>query len=395
MEKLNVIIAAAGKGTRLGMGMNKAFVKLAGVPIIVHNLRQLNNLPDLGTVFIVVGSGELTEAEKMLQKYQAGYFPLVRWYLVAGGRQRQNSVENALAQIKEKTGWIAVHDGARPFAASELFAEVWSKARKTGAAIAAVPCKDTIKEVNPEKLVNATLERSRLWAVQTPQIFSLELLHKAYAQLQKAGNMVTDDAGAVEQIGGKVAVVMGSYKNIKITTPDDLILGEAFIKGAANMADNIHVGSGFDVHRLVSDRKLILCGVTIPYTLGLLGHSDADVALHALMDAMLGAAGLGDIGKLFPDTDPAFKDADSMVLLKEVIGKLQEAGWQVNNADVTIIAQKPKLAPYREAMEKNLKNVLHLTTDAINVKATTTEQLGFTGRGEGIASQAVVTIKKI
>ena len=395
MEKLNVIIAAAGKGTRLGMGMNKAFVKLAGVPIIVHNLRQLNNLPDLGTVFIVVGSGELTEAEKMLKKYQTGYFPLVRWQLVAGGRQRQDSVANALAQIKEKTGWIAVHDGARPFAASELFAEVWSKARKTGAAIAAVPCKDTIKEVNPEKLVNATLERSRLWAVQTPQIFSLELLRKAYAQLQKAGNMVTDDAGAVEQIGGKVAVVMGNYKNIKITTPDDLILGEAFIKGAANMADNIHVGSGFDVHRLVPDRKLILCGVTIPYTLGLLGHSDADVALHALMDAMLGAAGLGDIGKLFPDTDPVFKDADSMVLLKEVIGKLQEAGWQVNNADVTIIAQKPKLAPYREAMEKNLSNILHLTADAINVKATTTEQLGFTGRGEGIASQAVVTIKKI
>jgi 2-C-methyl-D-erythritol 4-phosphate cytidylyltransferase/2-C-methyl-D-erythritol 2,4-cyclodiphosphate synthase len=395
MEKLNVIIAAAGKGTRLGMGMNKAFVKLAGVPIIVHNLRQLNNLPDLGTVFIVVGAGELTEAEKMLQKYQAGYFPLVRWHLVAGGRQRQNSVENALAQIKEKTGWIAVHDGARPFAARELFAEVWTTARKTGAAIAAVPCKDTIKEANPEKLVNATLERSRLWAVQTPQIFSLELLRRAYAQLQKAGNMVTDDAGAVEQIGGKVAVVMGSYKNIKITTPDDLILGEAFIKGAANMADNIHVGSGFDVHRLVSDRKLILCGVTIPYTLGLLGHSDADVALHALMDAMLGAAGLGDIGKLFPDTDPVFKDADSMVLLKEVTGKLQEAGWQVNNADVTIIAQKPKLAPYREAMEKNLSNILHLTADAINVKATTTEQLGFTGRGEGIASQAVVTIKKI
>lgn len=239
------------------------------------------------------------------------------------------------------------------------------------------------------------MERSRLWAVQTPQIFSLELLRKAYAQLQKAGNMVTDDAGAVEQIGGKVAVVMGNYKNIKITTPDDLILGEAFIKGAANMADNIHVGSGFDVHRLVPDRKLILCGVTIPYTLGLLGHSDADVALHALMDAMLGAAGLGDIGKLFPDTDPAFKDADSMVLLKEVIGKLQEAGWQVNNADVTIIAQKPKLASYREAMEKNLSNILHLTEDAINVKATTTEQLGFTGRGEGIASQAVVTIKKI
>ncbi|MCH3913834.1 MAG: 2-C-methyl-D-erythritol 2,4-cyclodiphosphate synthase [Acidaminococcaceae bacterium] len=161
------------------------------------------------------------------------------------------------------------------------------------------------------------------------------------------------------------------------------------------MADNIHVGSGFDVHRLVSDRKLILCGVTIPYTLGLLGHSDADVALHALMDAMLGAAGLGDIGKLFPDTDQAFKDADSMLLFKTVNEILRNKGWQVNNADVTIIAQRPKLASYREAMEGNLAAVLHLPEDAINVKATTTEQLGFTGRGEGIASQAVVTIKKI
>ena len=161
------------------------------------------------------------------------------------------------------------------------------------------------------------------------------------------------------------------------------------------MADNIHIGSGFDVHKLVLGRKLILCGVTIPYELGLLGHSDADVALHALMDAMLGAAGLGDIGKLFPDTDRAFKDADSMLLFKTVNEILRNKGWQVNNADVTIIAQRPKLASYREAMEGNLAAVLHLPEDAINVKATTTEQLGFTGRGEGIASQAVVTIKKI
>ncbi len=397
MEKLDVIIAAAGKARRLGLGRNKAFVPLLGVPIIAHNLRQLNNLPNLGTVCIVVGPDELTEAEAILQKYKAAYFPLVRWQLVAGGKERQDSVANALVTISGNMGWVAVHDGARPFATREIFVRVWEAARKTGAAIAAVPCKDTIKQVASTEVVEATLDRSGLWAVQTPQIFSLELLRRAYENLRKTGGLVTDDAGAVEQIGGQVSVAMGSYKNIKITTPDDLIVGEAFVhgEGAGKMEDNLHVGSGFDVHRLVPGRNLILCGVTIPYEKGLLGHSDADVALHALMDAMLGAAGMGDIGKLFPDTDQAFKDADSMLLLKDVISKMRQAGWQVHNADVTIIAQKPKLAPYREAMEKNLQEVLHLPDDAINVKATTTEQLGFAGRGEGIASQAVVTIKKI
>ena len=232
MEKINVIIAAAGKGTRLGMGMNKAFVRLGEAPIIVHNLKQLNHLPHLSTVFIVVGPGELGDGEKILREYQQAYFPLLRWRLVAGGKERQNSVANALAQIEDKDGWIAVHDGARPFATQDLFTRVWDKARETGAAIAAVPCKDTIKQVDSQNLVEKTLKRSVLWAVQTPQIFSQQLLCKAYAGLEKTGALVTDDAGAVEQIGGKVGVAMGSYKNIKITTPEDLILGEAFLKGA-------------------------------------------------------------------------------------------------------------------------------------------------------------------
>ena len=398
MEKINVIVAAAGKGTRLGLGRNKAFVPLAGVPIIVRNLQQLDTLANLGRVVIALGPDELTEAQKLLAAYEKEWFPHVQWQLVAGGKERQDSVANALAVITEKAGWVAVHDGARPFATAELFDRVWAKAKKTGAAIAAVPCKDTIKKIVGSEEVGETLKRSVLWAVQTPQIFSLELLRKAYEYLKATGKCVTDDAAAVEAVGGKVLVAMGSYNNLKITTPDDLIVSEGLVKtqkGAKEMAADIHIGSGFDVHRLVAGRRLILCGVTIPYELGLLGHSDADVALHALMDSMLGAAGLGDIGKLFPDTDPTFKDADSMVLLEHVTKAIKAAGWQVNNADVTIIAQKPKLASYRPAMEKNLQKALNLADDAVNVKATTTEQLGFTGRGEGIASQAVVTLKKI
>ena len=398
MEKLQVIIAAAGKGKRLGLGMNKVFAPLAGVPVLVRNLQQLNALPCLGTVFIVLGKEELVFAQKLLNKAQKQFFPLLHWQLIPGGKERQDSVYAALSAIKEAKGWVAVHDGARPFATGELFTRVWHKAKETGAAIAAVPCKDTIKQGTSAGIVAGTLEREKLWAVQTPQIFSLELLRKAYEYLQVTGHNVTDDASAVEAIGGKVSLVMGSYANLKITTPEDLTLSESQVcraeGGTDSMGETIRVGSGFDVHRLVPERRLILCGVAIPSPLGLLGHSDADVALHALMDAILGAAGLGDIGKLFPDTDMAFKDADSMKLLAQVVAKIQAEGWQMNNADVTIIAQRPKLAPYRETMATNLVKALNLPKNAVNVKATTTEQLGFTGRGEGIASQAVVTLRK-
>ena len=394
MDKLIVVLAAAGLGKRLGLGKNKAFVFLGKAPIMAYNLKGLNNLENLDRVIVVVGQNEIEEATELLTKFEQEYFPNVKWTVVAGGAERQDSVMNALGAIEETEGFVAVHDGARPFADKDVFLRVLEAAKKTGAAIAAVPVKDTIKTVNKEERVIETPNRSALRAVQTPQIFSIGLLKTAYANIRQKGITVTDDAGAVETLGVEVAVAEGSYENNKITTPEDLVWAEALLKkkGEIPTMETIRVGSGFDVHKLGPNRKLIICGVKVPYELGLIGHSDADVGTHALMDAMLGALGLGDIGKHFPDTDETYKDANSIKLLEHVVKLLEEKDWQVGNADVTIIAQMPKMAPFREEMENILAATLKIAKDRINVKATTTEQLGFPGRGEGIAAQAMVTL---
>ena len=394
MENLIVVLAAAGVGKRLGLGKNKAFVILGTAPILVHNLQQINKIKNLARVVVVVGASEIKEASELLEKYQDEYYPGMKWEVVAGGKERQDSVANALNGIQGTEGYVAIHDGGRPFATAQIFERVWKAAKETGAAIAAMPVKDTIKIVDENNFVTRTPNRRVLRAVQTPQIFRLGLLKMAYNALKITGAVVTDDAGAVELMGVPVVTVEGSYENQKITTPEDLLWAKALLKqkGELAMGENIHVGSGFDVHCLVPNRKLILCGVTIPYELGLDGHSDADVALHALMDAMLGAVGMGDIGKHFPDSDEKFKDADSMELLRYTIKLLAGAGWRVGNADVTIIAQQPKISPYREQMEANLCKELNLSVDALNVKATTTEMLGFVGRKEGIAAQVTVTV---
>ncbi len=401
MNKFVVILAAAGLGRRMGLGMNKAFLLLDGLPIIVHNLHQVSHVPEVERAIIVVGPDELAEGTAILQKYETMYFPHLSWQITAGGRERQDSVFNALCLVEDDEEFVAVHDGARPFATPDIFARVFAAAQKNAAAVAGVAVKDTTKLIDAEGQVITTLERSKLRAIQTPQIFRTQLLKQAYEKLRREKIDVTDDASAVELLGKTVVVAEGSYTNNKITTPEDLFWAKAVLrKGEAiSVSDNrnpiIRVGSGFDVHRLAAERKLILCGVHVPYELGLAGHSDADVAVHALMDAMLGAVALGDIGQHFPDTDEKYKGADSMVLLQQVIKLLEEKGWQVGNADITIIAQKPKLAAYREQMQNNIAAVLKIDKDAINVKATTTEQLGFTGRGEGIAAQAVVTVCRL
>ena len=217
-------------------------------------------------------------------------------------------------------------------------------------------------------------------------------MRRGYDFLKEHPFAVTDDASLVEASGHPVAVAEGSYENIKVTTPEDLLLAEKILEKQGDFMMQFRVGTGFDVHALVENRPLILAGVQIPYTKGLLGHSDADVALHALMDALLGAAGKGDIGKHFPDTDAKYEGADSRRLLRIVVEMLQEEGWQVNNVDVTVIAQKPKLAPYIAAMRSLVAQDLGIMEDAVNIKATTTEKLGFTGREEGIAAEAVASI---
>ena len=391
-NKLVCIIAAAGMGKRLGLGYNKNYACIRGIPILVRSLHQLDQVPGAALALVAVAPGEEEGARQLLEEWQPRQFPSLAWSVVTGGKERQDSVANALAQVPEGTRWVAVHDGARPFAGPELFLRVWEKAREEQAAIAAVPCKDTIKMDDTQGHVDRTLERSRLWAVQTPQIFRRELLEEGFCLAQGSHLAVTDDASLVEALGRPVALVKGSYDNRKITTPEDLAWAQDLAGRREGKTMEFRIGSGYDVHRLVEGRPLILCGVTVPWDRGLDGHSDADVALHALMDALLGAAGMGDIGRLFPDTDDAYLGADSRKLLAAVLEKIHAAGWQVNNVDVTIIAQRPKLAPYEPAMLENLLVDLGLSRDAVNVKATTTEKLGFTGRGEGIAAEAVASL---
>ncbi len=398
MDKLTVIVAAAGAGKRLGLGKNKAFAEVGGLPLLVQCLRMVNDTGMAHKTIIAVGADEVAMTEALLKDYHE-YFAGLQTAVVAGGAERTDSVKNALA-LADSEGWIAVHDGARPFADTEVFERTLQAAQQTGAAIAAVPLKNTIKVVDTDGFVVNTPQRSSLMAVQTPQIFKAQLLQRAYCDDNLKGAAVTDDASLVERLGVKVAVALGSYENIKITTPEDLLLAEKICadRGMTMMQSlkmpQFRVGSGYDVHRLTQNRKLILCGVEVPYELGLDGHSDADVAVHALMDALFGAAALGDIGKHFPDTDDRFKGADSMKLLEHVLVLLKERCWRVNNADVTIIAQKPKLAGYIPAMRDNLAKIMGLEADAVNVKATTTEKLGFTGRSEGIAAEAVVSLIK-
>ena len=408
---LTVIVPAAGAGKRLGAGMNKAFVKLRGVPLLVHCLRMLAATALVREVLVVVAPGEEPEAAALVARYGGPQLAELPVRYVAGGAERVDSVANALACVNVTNGYVAVHDGARPFAGRDVFLRTLAAAQRKGAAIAAVPVKNTIKVVDADGTVVDTPLRSSLVAVQTPQIFEVNLLRRAYAFYAENRSVVTDDASLVEGLGVPVAVAQGDYTNIKVTTPEDLVMAERLLEKAEaapldapamETQDGVtarregtmefRIGTGFDVHQLQLGRKCIIGGVEIPYQRGLLGHSDADVALHALMDALLGAAALGDIGKHFPDTDARYAGADSRQLLRAVRELLAEAGWRPNNVDVTVIAQAPKLAPYIPQMRENIAADLQLPVDAVSVKATTTEKLGFTGRGEGIAAEAVASL---
>ena len=291
---------------------------------------------------------------------------------------------------------MAIHDGARPLVTADVIARTLESAQKFGSGVAAVALKDTVKRVDEDSVVVDTPPRDKLRAVQTPQTFEAGLIRKAHAAYA-LGERATDDAALAERMGVAVHLTEGDVENIKLTTPEDMLLARQVIlrrEGQKEEKPMVRIGHGYDVHRLVENRKLILCGVEIPYALGLLGHSDADVALHALMDALLGAAALGDIGRHFPDTDPAYKGADSGKLLDHVVALLEEKGYTVGNVDVTIICQRPKLKDYIEQMRENVARHLKVDIDCVNIKATTTEKLGFEGEGLGISSHAVACIEK-
>lgn len=367
-NRVIAIIVAAGRGKRLGSSLPKQFLKVRGRTILEMSVEAFEQNKYVDEIFVAANAdySELTE------KLCRGFSKLKK--IVAGGAERQDSVRAALDCLQGDDGIVLVHDAARPFVSEAVINAVIEGTADFGAAIPTVPAKDTIRQVDGTG--SRTLQRETLACVQTPQGFRISLLKHAFEKAQAEGFLGTDDASLVERMGINISMVQGEDANRKITTREDL-------------ETEMRIGTGYDVHRLVGGRPLVLCGEQIPHEKGLLGHSDADVALHALMDAMLGAAGLGDIGKHFPDTDERYRGISSMKLLQKTAELLREAGYFLGNADITIIAQRPKIAGYIPKMRVNIAEIMNCDENKINIKGTTTEKLGFVGREEGIASEAV------
>ena len=440
MATAGAVIVSAGVGRRMNAAVSKQYLPILDKPIVIHALEAFERTPAVAAVVLVVGAGDLTYGGRLAEQY--GLRKVIA--VVEGGAERQHSVRSgieALAAARPDLEWALVHDAARPLVTPEVIERTLAAARESGAAVPGVPVKDTIKTTGSGGWVLDTPERSSLRAVQTPQAFRVDLLLAAHRRAEADGFLGTDDAALVERLGVPVRVAEGDVRNVKVTTPDDLELVRLWLEregaaGAAGAAGNaiagasggavagavagagngtaagsvgsasskaeaasggesmIRIGQGFDVHAFADGRKCIIGGVDIPFERGLLGHSDADVLLHAVADAVLGALGLGDIGKHFPDTDPAFKDADSGQLLAHVWGLAKERGYSLGNADCVVMAQRPKLAPHIEAMRGNIARLLEADAERVNVKATTTEKLGFVGREEGVAAQAIVLLMK-
>lgn len=379
MVEAHAVVVAAGRGSRMeDGGPPKQYRLLAGLPVLVRALCTFESAAFISSVTLVVPPGDEERCREMLARYGIQKVTAV----VPGGAERQDSVRAGLEALTP-CELVAIHDAARPFLKPEHLEAVVRAAAVSGAAALAVRPRDTVKLAGGDGTFT-TPPRDAVWLVQTPQVFRYEIITAAHRCAAAEGWRATDDTTLVEMMGYRVEMVPGDHLNFKITQPEDMRL-------AARLAETtvMRVGMGYDAHRLVAGRKLILGGVDIPYAEGLEGHSDADVLVHAVMDALLGAAGLGDIGQHFPDTDARYRGAASIMLLAFVRDLLRQHGYQPVNIDAVVVAERPKLAPYIAAMRANIARATGIGTAAVNVKATTTEGMGFTGRGEGIAAYAV------
>lgn len=377
------IILAGGSGSRMGADRNKVLLPLRYEPVITRAVRAFSGLVE--GIILVSREEDIPSMQAAMDTSELAVT------VVPGGSTRQESVWNGLCALPEGCTNVLVHDGARCLVDRDTILRCMESVLEYGTGVAAIPAVDTIKEADAEGTVVSTPDRARLRAVQTPQGFRTELLRSAHLAAQRDGFLGTDDASLLEHMGIPVKLTLGDHRNIKITTPEDMMIAEAFLP---QDFPPLRIGQGYDVHRLVEGRDLILCGVQIPHKLGLLGHSDADVALHALTDAILGAMAMGDIGKHFPDTDERYRGISSVKLLEHVIRLLDERHARVTNCDVTIVAQKPKLLPYIPQMQQNVASALRLPLDRVNIKATTTEHLAFEGREKGISAQAVCMVQQ-
>ena len=415
IEKMNgesiriALIAAAGKGTRMGAEIPKQLMSYKGMTVIERTASVFAAHEEIDAIFLLIPQDREYDETFFQIADRLGHLHNKPVRCSYGGNSRGESVYNGLQAISsylDENGEahndcssgagevvILIHDAARAEITSEVIDRNIAAMSDNEAVCTVVPMIDSLRMTeksaseffddlsshNDYLIINSkSIDRDRVVAVQTPQCFKLSSLMAAYDKARRDGYVGTDDASIAEHFGIDIALVEGDYANTKITTGKDIPMG-------------IRVGTGYDVHRLAEGHRLILCGVPLPSDRGLVGHSDADVATHALMDALLGAACLGDIGKHFPDTDEIYKGADSIELLREVKKIIGDVS--IGNVDITIIAESPKLAPHIDKMRENIAEALEMPIGAVNVKATTTEKLGFTGRGEGIAAQAVCTIE--
>jgi 2-C-methyl-D-erythritol 4-phosphate cytidylyltransferase / 2-C-methyl-D-erythritol 2,4-cyclodiphosphate synthase len=383
---VTAIIAAGGAGRRLGAAVPKQMLDLGGRSILQRSLDAFT------------GHARITDVIVVLPRDRADAPPVsasgAALSVVAGGERRQDSVANAFDAVPAAAEVVLVHDAARPFVSADLISRSIDTAAAHGAAIVAIPARDTVKRVATTaegRVVNATLPRDEVYLAQTPQAFRRDVLEAAIA-LGRSGVDATDEAMLAERAGHAVHIVEGDPANVKITTVEDLEWARRGLHAGAAAA---RIGTGYDLHRLVEGRPLLLGGVPVPSERGALGHSDADVVCHVATDAILGAATLGDIGSHFPDTDPAWTGASSLDLLGRAVGLVHQAGYRVANLDVVVVLERPKIAPYLERIRESIAGVLQVPAGQVSVKGKTNEGMDAVGRGEAIAAHAVALLTRL
>ena len=391
---VSALIAAGGRGLRLGADRPKQFLEVGGRSMLAASVQALAASDRINEIIVAVPEDHLTEVRN---GWPGTTKPMT---FVAGGPRRQDSVANAFASVSPQADVILIHDAARPFVTPSVIARAIDGALAHGAAVAAIAVRDTVKQAGEasadgSRPIRVTIPRESVFLAQTPQAFRRDVLARALEEGRSVD--ATDEAVLVERLGLAVHVVEGDPRNVKITTPEDMAAAQlaavqlAAAKAAA-LQTLMRIGNGYDLHRLVTGRPLILAGVTIPFEKGLDGHSDADIVCHAVTDAVLGASALGDIGRLFPDTDPQWKNADSLALLKGAMTRVHQTGHRVSNVDVTVIAQRPKLLPYLGQMRANLAEALGVAPGAVSVKGKTNEGVDSMGHGESMACHAVALL---
>lgn len=393
--RLGVVVVGAGSGTRMG-GVDKAFIDLAGRPMIAHSVTAFEALDVVAAIVMVVAANRLIEANDVVRRQ--GWRKVTG--VVPGGASRQESVQHGLSALPS-TEYVAIHDAARPLVSPDVIMEGVATAVRYGAAVAAIPVRDTLKRVGTDGVhVVGTVDRANLWAAQTPQVFRSDVLKAAYESVGDRASMYTDDASIVEAAGFPVALSSGAQEMVKATHPDDLKVIDSVLatrgsnsRLSAESASAIRVGTGYDIHRLEVGHTLVLGGVVVPYEVGCVGYSDGDALAHAVIDALLGACCLGDIGTHFPPGDNRFSGADSIGLMRLTRAHLVAAGFEPLSVDATVVLERPRLAPYVREMAGRIAEALGVDQSAVSVKAKSNEGLDAVGRGEAVATHAVALVR--